>query len=78
MHPQLSDKKLVCMEFIQALEACHADPWSKWTGGCNGVKTDLNMCLRKERVGRSDKNRESAKLRREKTAQVWKEIRDEA
>ena len=39
---------IVCQEFIQALEACHADGWSRWTGACNQAKHDLNMCLRKE------------------------------
>ena len=38
----------VCREFIQALDACHANNWAKWTGGCNQAKNDLNMCLRKE------------------------------
>ena len=38
----------VCLEFIQALDACHADGWLRWTGGCNQAKQDLNMCLRKE------------------------------
>ena len=38
---------MVCKEFFQALEACHADNWRKWTGGCNNDKNELNMCLRK-------------------------------
>ena len=38
---------MVCKEFFQALEACHADNWRKWTGGCNNNKNELNMCLRK-------------------------------
>ncbi|CCM02874.1 uncharacterized protein FIBRA_04988 [Fibroporia radiculosa] len=79
MHPQLSqaDKRIVCKEFIQALENCHGDSWAKWTGGCNQIKLDLNMCLRKERVERTSKNREGAKVRRQKTEQVWKELHDE-
>ncbi|KAH9934908.1 uncharacterized protein B0H18DRAFT_978899 [Fomitopsis serialis] len=78
MHPQLeTDKRLVCGDFIQALNACHANTWAKWTGGCNQVKHDLNMCLRKERVNRTTKNREGALERRQKTEQVWKELREE-
>jgi len=79
MHPQLSqsDKRLVCREFIQALEACHADSWAKWTGGCNQIKVDLNLCLRKERIERTTRNREEAKQRRQKTEEVWKELREE-
>ena len=38
---------MVCKGFFQALEACHADNWRKWTGGCNNDKNELNMCLRK-------------------------------
>jgi len=45
--PSLTPKLVVCKEFFQALEACHADNWRKWTGGCNNDKTELNMCLRK-------------------------------
>lgn len=77
MHVHLSDRKIVCQEFIQALEACHANSWAKWTGGCNGVKNDLNMCLRKERIDRTAKNREGAIQRRQRTEQAWKELREE-
>lgn len=38
----------VCREFIQALDACHANSWARLTGGCNQEKDSLNMCLRKE------------------------------
>ena len=43
----LTPAKVVCKELFQALEACHADKWRKWTGGCNSDKHELNMCLRK-------------------------------
>ncbi|KAI0721539.1 UPF0287-domain-containing protein [Cerioporus squamosus] len=68
---------IVCREFIQALDACHADGWSRWTGACNQAKHDLNMCLRKERVDRTTKNREEAKAKREKIEQAWKELHDD-
>ncbi|CAL1704102.1 unnamed protein product [Somion occarium] len=78
MHPQLSgDKRIVCKEFIQALEACHADSWAKWTGGCNQAKRDLNNCLRQDRLDQSAKNRENAKLRRGKTEKAWQDLHDE-
>ncbi|TBU32238.1 UPF0287-domain-containing protein [Dichomitus squalens] len=89
MHPQLTEKKLgshspahsryltLCLEFIQALDACHADGWSRWTGGCNQAKQDLNMCLRKERVDRTTKNREQAKAKRERIEYAWKELRED-
>ncbi|KAI0371724.1 UPF0287-domain-containing protein [Pilatotrama ljubarskyi] len=83
MHPQLTEKKIgshpppVCLEFIQALDACHANGWYRWTGACNQAKQDLNMCLRKERIDRTAKNREEAKLRRQKAEQAWKELHAE-
>ena len=40
-----------CREFFQALEACHANFWTKWTGGCNTAKNQLNSCLHKEVSG---------------------------
>ena len=40
--------KEVCHEYIEALEACHARGFYKLVGGCNQVKKDLSMCLRKE------------------------------
>ena len=45
--PRLTSRPVVCKEFFQALEACHAHNWRKWTGGCNSDKNELNMCLRK-------------------------------
>ncbi|PCH38357.1 UPF0287-domain-containing protein [Wolfiporia cocos MD-104 SS10] len=79
MHEQVytASKRLACQDFIDALDACHANPWAKWTGGCNAAKHELNMCLRKERVERTAKNREKAKERRAKIEQAWKEIREE-
>ncbi|KAI0781169.1 hypothetical protein BD413DRAFT_503228 [Trametes elegans] len=65
---------IVCRDFIQALEACHANGWSRWTGACNQAKHELNMCLRKERIDRTTKNREEAKTRREKTEQALREL----
>ncbi|KAG2034231.1 hypothetical protein BDR03DRAFT_965479 [Suillus americanus] len=74
MHPQLSDKRIVCREFIQALDACHVNNWARLTGGCNQEKDSLNKCLRKERLERSTRNRAQAKENRLKTEQAWKEL----
>ncbi|OCH95651.1 UPF0287-domain-containing protein [Obba rivulosa] len=75
MHPQLtSDKRIACKDLIEALEACHAQGWSRFTGACNQTKHDLNMCLRKERIERTARNREGAKVRRQKVEQVWSEL----
>ncbi|KIJ69500.1 hypothetical protein HYDPIDRAFT_106133 [Hydnomerulius pinastri MD-312] len=74
MHPQLSDKRIVCREFIQALDACHTSNWKRLTGGCNSQKAALNKCLRKERVERSTRNRAEAKEQRLKTEEAWKDL----
>lgn len=44
----VSESLIVCKEFIEALELCHADTWAKWTGGCNQAKVDLNNCLKQD------------------------------
>ena len=44
----MSLPRLACADFIRALEECHAKGFVKLTGGCNQVKKDLSMCLRKE------------------------------
>ncbi|KAL4251672.1 COX assembly mitochondrial protein [Abortiporus biennis] len=78
MHPQLSsEKRIACKEFIEALEACHASTWAKWTGGCNQAKLDLNSCLHQHRADNAAKNREAAKKRRDKTNQAWKDLHED-
>ncbi|KAL4064300.1 hypothetical protein J3A83DRAFT_3678344 [Scleroderma citrinum] len=76
MHPQLSDKRIVCREFIQALDACHANNWARLTGGCNQEKNKLNQCLRKERVERSNRNRANAKERQMKTERALRDLHE--
>ncbi|KAF9228018.1 UPF0287-domain-containing protein [Gyrodon lividus] len=77
MHPQLSDKRFVCREFIQALDVCHTSNWKRLTGGCNQEKAALNNCLRKESIQRSNRNRAEAKERRLKTEQAWRELHED-
>jgi COX assembly protein 2 len=77
MHPQLSDKKLVCQDFIKALEACHSDGWSRYTGACNRLKDELNSCLHSESLKRSAANREAAKARKAKAQQASKAFYEE-
>ncbi|KAJ6623426.1 hypothetical protein B0H10DRAFT_1786298 [Mycena sp. CBHHK59/15] len=78
MHPQLSDRKLVCKEFMEALEICHSNNWRRLLGSCNKQKDELNMCLRKERIERTNGNRETAKERKDKAAQARKKFYDDA
>lgn len=38
-----------CGELIRQLNACHERGlMNKFMGGCNGIKEELNMCLREE------------------------------
>ncbi|KAH9483741.1 COX assembly mitochondrial protein 1 [Psilocybe cubensis] len=72
---QKASLRPVCQEFIEALERCHANGWTKFIGACNQNKDDLNHCLRTERLTRTKMNREKAKLRRDKTDQALQEFR---
>ncbi|KAJ7109172.1 hypothetical protein C8R44DRAFT_278221 [Mycena epipterygia] len=77
MHPQLSDRKLVCKEFMDALEQCHSSNWARLVGSCNKQKDELNTCLRKERIERTAENREIAKERKIKAEQARKKFYDD-
>lgn len=60
---------------MTALEECHAKGFLwKSMGMCSGLKNEVNKCLRAERLDRTAKNREQAKVRREKMKAVWAEI----
>ncbi|KAJ7694157.1 hypothetical protein B0H17DRAFT_932139 [Mycena rosella] len=77
MHPQLSDRKLVCKEFMDALEQCHSSNWARLFGYCNTQKDELNTCLRKERIERTAENRETAKERKLKAELARKKFYDD-
>ncbi|EJU00805.1 UPF0287-domain-containing protein [Dacryopinax primogenitus] len=80
MHPHLAtpERQLVCGDFIQALERCHASGWwFRYTGGCNEEKDALRMCLRQERIDRTQKNLENARLRRASSQQAWQEMQSD-
>ncbi|EPQ32139.1 uncharacterized protein PFL1_00336 [Pseudozyma flocculosa PF-1] len=81
MHPHLvgESKQQHCADLIRALEDCHARGWwTKITGGCNGIKEDLNLCLRAERIERTKNHIQQSKEKRKKTEEIWKAIDDES
>ncbi|KAN0066363.1 hypothetical protein ACQY0O_000457 [Thecaphora frezii] len=81
MHPHLvgERKQQHCARLIRALEDCHAQGWwVKITGGCNGIKHELNMCLRAERIDRTNKHVQESKEKRKKTEEIWKAIDQES
>jgi COX assembly mitochondrial protein 2 len=57
------------------LDECHARGFLwKAMGMCNDAKTSVNKCLRAQRLERTKANREAAKIKREKTKALWREI----
>ena len=60
---------------MNALDECHARGFMwKAMGMCSGFKTEVNKCLRAERLDRTAQNREQAKEKRDKIKAVWAEI----
>jgi COX assembly protein 2 len=41
---------------------------------CNGAKTEVNKCLRAQRLERTRENREAAKLKNQEIKAKWAEI----
>lgn len=61
------------------LDECHAHGFMyKAMGMCNDAKTNVNRCLRAQRLERTAKNREAAKLKREQIEAVWAKIDEES
>ena len=46
--PPSHPSTVACRQFFDALQLCHANTWTKWTGGCNSIKRELNKCLHNE------------------------------
>ena len=60
---------------MTALEECHARGFLwKSMGMCSDLKTQVNKCLRAERLARTAENRAQAKAKNEKIRSVWAEI----
>ncbi|KAI9680040.1 MAG: hypothetical protein M1817_005056 [Caeruleum heppii] len=76
MHPHLHTKdNQGCEEVMQLLDECHARGFLyKAVGMCNQAKHDVNMCLRTERLERTRRNREKARVERAKVKAMWSEI----
>lgn len=45
---------------------------------CNGVKRDVTVCLRAQRVERTAANREKARIKREQIKAIWAKIDEES
>ncbi|RDW85045.1 hypothetical protein BP6252_02635 [Coleophoma cylindrospora] len=76
MHPHLHTKdNTACEEVMNILDECHARGFMwKAVGMCNDAKTQVNLCLRAQRLQRTAANREAAKGKRQELKQKWAEI----
>ncbi|KAG4443708.1 hypothetical protein IFR05_000797 [Cadophora sp. M221] len=76
MHPHLHTKdNTACEEVMMALDECHARGFLwKSLGMCNSAKTQVNKCLRAQRLERTKVNREKAKVKNEEIRAKWAEI----
>jgi COX assembly mitochondrial protein 2 len=64
-----------CEEVMAILDECHARGFMwKVMGMCNGAKTNVNKCLRAQRLERTKANREAAKVKRAQIEAKWAEI----
>jgi COX assembly protein 2 len=64
-----------CEEVMAILDECHARGFMwKAMGMCNTAKTDVNKCLRAQRLERTKANREAAKIKTEKRKAMFAEI----
>ncbi|BFZ53767.1 hypothetical protein PYCC9005_000798 [Savitreella phatthalungensis] len=80
MHPPLAHHKHQdCLELINALEECHkAGFLARFGGQCNGIKKDLTLCLRAERLERQRVNQGKAAERKRKADAAWAELERES
>lgn len=61
------------------LDECHARGFMwKAIGMCNGAKTNVNRCLRAQRLERTAKNREMAKEKRKEREEMFRKIDEES
>jgi len=60
---------------MTALDECHARGFMwKAMGMCTNLKSEVNKCLRAERLERTAENREKAKAKKAKIQAIWAEI----
>ncbi|KAI9596490.1 hypothetical protein BDF19DRAFT_394259 [Syncephalis fuscata] len=79
MHPHVYEHKNPdCADLIRQLEECHAGGiWSKLTNQCSGLKDALNSCLTTEFSKNRQANTDTAKERRKRVQELWKELDDD-
>ena len=62
MHPPLFKPHPQCEGCVKDLVKCHEDnPFAKFFGACNDVKTSMDKCFRDEKIARRNANFKKAK-----------------
>ncbi|RFU36126.1 hypothetical protein B7463_g268, partial [Scytalidium lignicola] len=76
MHPHLHTKEnMACEEVMNLLDECHARGFLwKAVGMCNNAKTEVNKCLRAQRLEKTKSNRTAARSKRDEIRAKWSEI----
>ncbi|KIN04830.1 hypothetical protein OIDMADRAFT_39304 [Oidiodendron maius Zn] len=76
MHPHLHTKdNIACEEVMTLLDECHARGFMwKAIGMCNDAKTQVNKCLRAQRLERTKANRDTSKTKNQDIKEKWAEI----
>lgn len=73
--PWMTNSPQACEEVMNMLDECHARGFLwRAMGMCNDAKTQVNKCLRAQRLERTRLNREAAKIKREEVKAKWDEI----
>jgi COX assembly protein 2 len=71
----MTNSPQACEEVMNILDECHARGFLwKAMGMCNDAKTQVNKCLRAQRLERTRLNREAAKIKRQEVKEKWAEI----
>ena len=73
MHPPLDRPHPDCEDVVQALKACHFDTWKKFTGGCNTIKYDLDVCFKAEKKRLLDEMNHDLVERKQRHEEVIKQ-----
>lgn len=73
MHPPLDRPHPDCEGVVQALKACHADAWKKFTGGCNETKFELDRCFKVEKRRLLNEMNKDLDERRTKQEEIMRE-----
>ena len=69
-------KQPACGDIIRQLYECREEGgWMfRILGGCQDIDKQLGKCLRDERIDRTKRNQEKAKVRNQKKQEAWSNL----